>query len=33
MAGPEPDDILWRATLDDGDPDIDEITAVTTVTP
>jgi len=27
------DDILWRATIVDGDPDIDEITAVTTVTP
>jgi hypothetical protein len=26
-------DILWRATIVDGDPDIDEITAVTTVTP
>ena len=26
-------DILWRAILDDADPDIDEITAVTTVTP
>ena len=26
-------DILWSVILDDGDPDIDEITAVTTVTP
>jgi len=26
-------DILWTATIDDNDPDIDEITAVTTVTP
>ena len=26
-------DILWKAIIVDGDPDIDEITAVTTVTP
>jgi hypothetical protein len=26
-------DIVWRAIIVDGDPDIDEITAVTSVTP